>query len=84
MDAMARGLRNAAALIEDGTLDSMVASRYASWKDTKLGKDVINGKVGFVELEKYALEHGDPMLQHGGVGSGKQELFEMVFSNHVR
>jgi xylose isomerase len=82
MDAMARGLRNAARLIEDGTLDSMVSARYSSWKDSKLGKDIIHGKVGFVELEKYALQHEDEMKQ--GVGSGKQELFEMILSNHVR
>lgn len=84
MDAMARGLRNAARLIEDGILDSMVNARYSSWKESKLGKDIQNGKVGFVELEKYALQHGDPMEQQGGVGSGKQELFEMILSNYVR
>jgi xylose isomerase len=82
MDAMARGLRNAASLIEDGTLDAMVSGRYSSWKESKLGKDIMNNKVGFVELEKYALQHGDPMKQ--GIGSGKQELYEMVLSNHVR
>ncbi|KAH7624004.1 hypothetical protein Ndes2526B_g01256 [Nannochloris sp. 'desiccata'] len=85
MDAMARGLRNAARVIEDGILDSMLNARYSSWKESKLGKDIQNGKVGFAELEKYALQHGDPMeQQNGGVGSGKQELFEMILSNHVR
>lgn len=81
MDAMARGLRNAAALVQDGTLDKLLAGRYSSWSDTQLGKDITAEKVGFVELEKYALEHPDPIE---GLPSGKQELYEMILNNFVK
>jgi len=38
MDAAARGLRNAARLIEEGVLDGLKAARYSSWKDSQLGR----------------------------------------------
>merc|ERR1719305_1780977 len=38
MDNYARGLKSAAALIKDGTFDSMVASRYAGFETTDLGR----------------------------------------------
>ena len=81
MDAMARGLRNAAALVQDGTFDKMVDGRYSTWSETKLGRDVSAEKVGFEELEKYALEHPDPIE---GLPSGKQELYEMILNSFVR
>ena len=43
MDAFARGLKNAAKLIEDKVLDSFIAERYAGWK-TDLGKNIRSGK----------------------------------------
>lgn len=38
MDAMARGLRNAAKLVQDGLLDGMRKQRYSSWSDSQLGR----------------------------------------------
>lgn len=38
MDTMARGLRNAARLLEEGVVERMRAERYSSWRDTKLGR----------------------------------------------
>lgn len=38
MDAMARGLRNAARLIEEGRLDGLRRERYSSWVDSQLGR----------------------------------------------
>lgn len=70
MDALARGLRNAAALKEAGLLDSLLAERYASWKAKGgLGDKIIKGKVGFDDLEKYALSNPDPAES---LGSGRQ------------
>ncbi|WIA35467.1 hypothetical protein OEZ86_003904 [Tetradesmus obliquus] len=75
MDALARGLRNAAALKEAGQLDGLIADRYASWKAKGgLGQKIINGKVGFAELEKYALSNPDP---GSSMASAKQELAEI-------
>lgn len=45
MDALARGLRNAARIIEDGKLDALVKARYASYEEG-LGSKIRQGKVG--------------------------------------
>jgi xylose isomerase len=47
MDTLARGLRNAAAIIEDGRLGQLVEERYASWHSGKgIGAKILKGKVG--------------------------------------
>jgi xylose isomerase len=75
MDALARGLRNAAALKEAGLLDTLVAERYASWKAKGgLGEKIMKGKVGFEELEEFALSNPEPAST---LGSGRQELAEI-------
>ena len=80
MDALARGLRNAAALIQDGTIDGMVADRYASFA-SGVGKRIADGKATFEELERVALEGGDPVA---GLPSGRAELFENVLSRFLK
>ncbi|MFP4058830.1 MAG: xylose isomerase [Candidatus Brocadiia bacterium] len=77
MDAFARGLLAAARLIEDKPLADFVASRYSGW-DEKLGQDIEQGKVGFEELEAYALEHGEPQ-----VASGRQEMLENILNQYI-
>jgi xylose isomerase len=72
MDAVARGLRNAAKLYEDGALAKLVENRYASF-DSPVGKAVEAGKVDFETLAKHASDWGEPTLH-----SGKQELAEMI------
>ena len=37
MDALARGLRNAARLVEEGAVEALRAARYAGWAD-RLGR----------------------------------------------
>jgi hypothetical protein len=50
MDALARGLRNAAALKESGLLESLVADRYASWHQKGgVGEKIAKGKVSWYE-----------------------------------
>ncbi|KAF5461779.1 hypothetical protein F2P56_017848 [Juglans regia] len=75
MDTLARGLRNVAKLIEDGSLSELVRKRYESF-DTELGAQIEAGKADFEMLEKKALEWGEPE-----VASGKQELAEMIFQS---
>ncbi|GFZ06476.1 xylose isomerase family protein [Actinidia rufa] len=75
MDTMARGLRNVAKLIEDGSLAELVLNRYQSF-DSELGALVEAGKADFDLLEKKAMEWGE--LQ---VPSAKQELAEMIFQS---
>jgi len=78
MDAFARGLKNAAALIKDRAIDKIVAQRYKGW-DSKLGKEIEGGKVGFKELEAYTLKHGEPTI-----GSGRQEYLENVVNEYIK
>ncbi|KAG5563752.1 hypothetical protein RHGRI_000076 [Rhododendron griersonianum] len=75
MDTLARGLRNVAKLIEDGSLDELVLKRYQSF-DSELGALVEAGKADFELLEKKAMEWGEPK-----VPSAKQELAEMIFQS---
>ncbi|CAI5505820.1 unnamed protein product [Closterium sp. Naga37s-1] len=57
MDALARGLRSAAAIIEAGDLDKLVRGRYASWKEG-IGARIEKGEVGFEELEAAVMADG--------------------------
>ncbi|PIA28595.1 hypothetical protein AQUCO_06800036v1 [Aquilegia coerulea] len=75
MDTMARGLRNVAKLIEDGSLAELVRKRYQSF-DTEIGAQIEAGKADFEILEKKAMEWGEPK-----VPSAKQELAEMIFQS---
>ncbi|XP_078439183.1 xylose isomerase family protein [Wolffia australiana] len=75
MDTLARGLRNAANLINDGSLEGIAKKRYRSF-DSEFGAQIEAGKVDFETLEKKAMEWGEPV-----VASGKQELAEMVFQS---
>ncbi|CAD5335167.1 unnamed protein product [Arabidopsis thaliana] len=75
MDTMARGLRNAVKILEEGSLSELVRKRYATW-DSELGKQIEEGKADFEYLEKKAKEFGEPK-----VSSAKQELAEMIFQS---
>ncbi|MFU0770922.1 MAG: Xylose isomerase [Limosilactobacillus fermentum] len=55
MDSFAAGLRVAAAMKEDGFLDDVLKTRYASW-DEGLGKDIEDGKEDFKSLEEKLLD----------------------------
>jgi xylose isomerase len=75
MDAIARGLLAAEALLADGALDRFVAERYAGWEG-ELGRGIREGGLGLPELEAIVLERGlDPRPR-----SGAQERLE----RHVR
>ena len=77
MDTFARGLKVAARLIEDRVFEDFKEKRYASYKEG-LGKDIVEGKVGFKELEAYALENGVTPNT-----SGRQELLESILNQYI-
>jgi len=77
MDAFALGLKVAYRLIEDKVFDKFVEERYKSYKEG-IGKDIVNGKIGFKELEKYALENDKIVNQ-----SGRQEMLEAILTQYV-
>ncbi len=72
MDAMARALENAAAIIEDGTICNMVKERYASF-DAGKGKEFEDGKLTLEDVYAYGKEVNEPKTT-----SGKQELYETI------
>ncbi len=78
MDALARGLRAAAKLAEDGKLAALVQARYATW-DSGLGADIEAGKMGFKELEAWALKQSEEAPRM----SGKQELAERIIDAFI-
>ena len=78
MDAMARALLVAAAILEDGTLDRLRDERYAGW-DESHGRTILDGTVGLADLRARALDHGpEPQPSSGG-----QERLENLVARFV-
>lgn len=78
MDAFARGLKTAAAIRKDGRLADFLWRRYSSW-DSGIGEKIEKGKVGFKELESYALKMGEVTTNT----SGRQELLENLINEFI-
>ncbi|PAA55115.1 hypothetical protein BOX15_Mlig030170g1 [Macrostomum lignano] len=78
MDTFARGLRCAAKMQQDGVLDGLVATRYASYRDSELGRSIADGTATLESLEAHILKHGEPE-----VPSGQQETFELIFNRYL-
>ena len=72
MDAMARALESAAALLEESPIQKMVAERYASF-DAGLGKKFEDGELTLEDVYAYGKQVGEPKQT-----SGKQELYEAI------
>ncbi len=77
MDAFAQGFKIAYRIVQDGVFDKFIEERYASYR-TGIGKDIVEGKVGFKELEAYILENGEPEIT-----SGRQEVLESILNQYV-
>ncbi len=78
MDAFARGLKIADAIINDGRLAGFVADRYKSW-DGELGRRIEAGQSSFGDLESYILAKGEVT----GNVSGRQEMLENLINEFV-
>jgi xylose isomerase len=72
MDAMARALESAAALLEESPYKDMLRARYASF-DSGKGKEFEEGKLTLEEVAAYGKEVNEPKQT-----SGKQELYEAI------
>lgn len=73
MDTFALGLLKAAAIIEDGRVDTFVKEKYASYQ-TGIGAKIVAGETNLKELAAYAEDMGAPELPC----SGKQERLEGI------
>lgn len=78
MDAMARALENAAAILDESPLPKMREERYVSF-DRGEGKQFEEGKMSLEELVDYAKKHGEPKQI-----SGKQELYETIVALYTK
>jgi len=77
MDAFARGLKIAAAVIEDGRIDEFKKARYASY-DSGIGAEIEAGTADFDKLDAYAQGIAAPQLE-----SGRQELLENILNEYL-
>ena len=78
LDVLARSLKAAAAIIEDGTYDKAVDARYAGWNQG-LGKDILGGKLSLADLAaKVDAENINPQPR-----SGQQEYLENLINRFV-
>lgn len=76
MDICARGLKAAAAMIEDGGLDAAIADRYAGW-DTPEAQAMLNSDLGSI-FDKVTGEGLNPAPK-----SGRQEMLENYVNRFV-
>ncbi len=77
MDAFARGLKIAAAMIEDGRIDEFKKARYASY-DSGIGAQIEAGTADFDMLDEYAQKIDPPQLD-----SGRQEMLENIVNEYI-
>jgi xylose isomerase len=78
VDVLARALLNAAAIIEDGTLDSFKARRYAGWQ-SDYGQGILKGGMSLEEAAQRAVEENlNPAPR-----SGRQEYLENLINRFV-
>lgn len=78
MDAMARALENAAAILTESELPAILKQRYASF-DEGMGKQFEEGKLSLEQLVDYAKQNGEPQLT-----SGKQEKYETIVALYAK
>ena len=78
MDAMARALMNAAAILEESELPKMKKERYASF-DNGIGKDFEDGKLTLEQAYEYGKKVEEPKQT-----SGKQEKYETIVALYTK
>jgi xylose isomerase len=78
LDTLARGLKGAAAMIEDGTYDQMLEARYAGWNERE-AKAMLSGKRSLEQIaSRVERQNIRPEPR-----SGQQELLENLVNRFV-
>ena len=77
MDAFARALITADAILQKSDYKKFRKQRYASF-DTGKGKEFEEGKLSLEDLRTYAIENGEPAVK-----SGKQEFLENIINRYI-
>jgi xylose isomerase len=78
MDAFAQGLLIAQKIIDDNVFGNFIDERYSSY-NSGIGLDILSGKVGLDDIDKWIVKNGDPVLS-----SGRQEMLENLFNSYLR
>lgn len=76
MDAFARGLVIASAIIEDGFLEDFKKQRYSSWE--REGSAALAGSTSLEDCERLIREKGEPEVE-----SGRQEYLENLINSFI-
>ena len=77
MDAYAQSLLIAQKIIEDKVLSNFIEERYSSHK-SGIGEQIMSGKVGLEEVEKWVLNEKNPVLE-----SARQEMLENILNSYI-
>lgn len=77
MDAFARGLVVAQAILDDGELPGFVAERYSGY-NTDIGKRISDRSVSFTDLEQWAIDR-----EIDRPASGRQEYLESLINKFL-
>ncbi len=77
MDAFARGLIVAHEIMQDKALSKFIDERYSSF-NTGIGAQIMSGKAGLEDAEKWILQQGAPVMQ-----SGRQEMLENILNSYL-
>jgi len=77
MDCLALGVINAAKIIEDGIIPTMVKNRYKGW-DGEFGSKIEKGQASLEDCESYVFNNGEPKLK-----SGKEEKYKAIFNEYL-
>jgi len=77
IDSLARGLRNAAKLIEEKVFSNALTNRYISYSKG-FGEKIEKGKATLEDCENFILKNGEPATT-----SGKQEVFEHQLNRYL-
>lgn len=77
MDAFARALLTADAILKRSEFRKLINDRYASF-DSGEGKKFETGQLSLEQLRELAITHGEP-----AVTSGKQEYYENILNRYI-
>jgi xylose isomerase len=77
MDTFAKGLLIADKIINNKSFDNFIERRYSSFK-SGIGAEIISGKAGFTEIEKWVLKNDQPKME-----SGRQEMLENILNDYL-
>ncbi len=72
MDTFALGLKAAAKLLQEGTLEDLLKERYRSF-DSGIGKEIEEGRASFKSLEEYIIDKESPLPE-----PSRQEYLERL------